>query len=199
MFNCNQRRRATKLLSGFTLVETLLAVLMLSLVFSVFIDVIVRSIKVTKLSEQDVLAANLAFDGVELTRNRKDNAVSCDIEGTCSCWLSPFSSGNNACSMGSGFLGYFIPDDSSATVATLVGDTDFPMLSGNNVSNVPYLCRDAQQRVLNCTSGLTPIPGNFKRYISITKLDANRISVSSTVTWGAGNSYTASTLMFNVW
>lgn len=196
MFPIKPDGRYIKRERGFTLVETLLSVLMLSLVFSVFIDVVVRSNKVTRLSEQDILAANLAFDGIELTRNRKDNAVSCDIEGTCSCWLSPFASGNNACTSAN-YTGYYIPDDSDATALTLVGDVDFPIVS--NPSNAPYLCRDAQQRVLNCDNGLTPIPGNYKRYITVTKLDDNRISVNSTVTWGTGNSYTINTLMFNVW
>jgi prepilin-type N-terminal cleavage/methylation domain-containing protein len=180
--------------SGFTLIETLVAVLLISSVFGFFIDVIIRSVKVTKLSEQDVLASNLAFDGIELTRNRKDNAVNCATFGdppTCDNWLTPFGPPLSTPAIG-GSRSY-IPDDDDT--ALLVGNTTFPVLNGP----APYLCRDATNRVVNCSGSLTRLAGNYQRVITVTKLSDYRVRVDSTVTWGAGNTYTASTLLFNVW
>jgi prepilin-type N-terminal cleavage/methylation domain-containing protein len=179
--------------SGFTLIETLVAVFLISMVFAFFIDVTSRSMRLTKVSEQDILAANLAFDGIELTRNRKDNAVSCATFGTpppCSNWLAPFgppiSTSNGVVSK------TYIPDDDDT--ALLIGTADFPALNGQ----APYLCRDGMNRVVNCTGSLTRIPGNYRRTVTVTRLSDYRIRVDSTVTWDGGT-YTASTLLFNVW
>lgn len=191
MKQINKNTRSTR---GFTLIETLIAVSLIAIAFSSFVDLLVKSIQATRITHESYLASSLASDAMEIVKNKKDNHVGC-------------VKNNPPCATLSGTLQNKWQDK-------LVGgpyevDVTQPnrQLATGNLENVSgsldRMCvveTPAQHRgkFAHCDFGTgTPLPGNFTRTVTVTAVGDHSVEVTVEVNWDHGSLQTQK-LLFNV-
>lgn len=170
---------------GFTLLETLFAVLLMSLAFGVFVNLMVKSYRATKLTQQNFIAVTLAQEGIDLMRNKRDNQVIDQMNHGGPDWRT-------------NLIGTFQPDASNNN--WLMAGQSFPGNSG------AYICRVTtsganQGKFLNCGGTANErVPGNFIRTVTSTGVSASAIRVDSRVTWNNNpTGITLSTFLYKVY
>lgn len=168
------KRNINRIGTGFTFLEIIIAIALVvtSLVFS--IALISFSVSSTRTSRSKIIAISLAQEGLEITRNLRDNNW-LQLKRYPSNWRDGLPAGNWRVEYDKLQL---LPDASS----TLMLDT-----------NGFYFYQDQGTR-----TGSVATP--FQRRIGIEYMAVNQIKVTSEVTWqekGANNSIKAETRLYN--
>lgn len=175
--------------SGFTLVEMILAVFVFSLALAGLMTISSRGLKISKESQNQVIADYLALEGVEVVRNLRDSA------------LLRFSNQNNWQTV--------FNQDGCLSASELGAACSFSFTTGDTPIRI-HPCVDDCKVYLNSTQGTyrqfgTPLnnPGysdsGFTRKIFLETTDnPEEIVVISRVEWG-GNSveYTNDLFLWN--
>ena len=156
---------------GFTLVETLVAILILSFILMSVTALMTRTMRATTISQDKEIAAKLAQEGIELikakrNRNKVDGSVPYDHNLANETW-KPDSTQTNALQVGGEFLRVGQGSD------VLCRRTVPASLAGK----YSYICLPGEYEQL---------PGNFRRTVEVRTVTPYSMVVVSTVTWNGG-------------
>lgn len=172
--------------SGFTLVEILVSISILSMAILATFTAVSQSLKATNFSEDQIIAYHLADEALEYVRNKRDsNAIQHIValgSGSTYGWLTGIS---NLCTTTSCYV-----DVSNDTIAACSG----------NAASCPVLLYGTSGQyngLYQYTSGVGTI---YKRSITMTMINATEASFVVTVSWTAQNvskSYTQTMVLKN--
>ncbi len=163
---------------GFTLVESLVAIGILTLAITATFTAIQSSLQTSSIAKDQVTAFYLAQEAVEFIKNQRDQNALIDINGTATSWLSGLNNciSPNTCTI-----------DVPLRTVTLCPGGVCPVLREDTVSG------------LYGYTGSWPVT-NFTRSIQILNVSANEIIATTTMTWinrGATKTFQVSELIFN--
>ncbi len=162
---------------GFTLVETLVAIGILSLAITATFTAIQSSLKTSNIAKDQITAFYLAQEAVEYIKNKRDeNALHNTVDGVTT-WLNGLSNcaSPSTCTI-----------DSGAQAVTLCSGT------------CPVLRQNPASYLYGYNAGWTAT--NFTRSVQYTTLSTNEIIVTVTVSWtnhGVSKTFQVSELIFN--
>ncbi|MBI2409592.1 type II secretion system protein [Candidatus Kaiserbacteria bacterium] len=182
------RRRSTAYSSGFTLIETMVAVSILALAIAGPMYVAGRSIVYAQIARDELIAVSLAQEGIEFVRRMRDNSYlfayrqgGSTVSATA--WNN-FTSGGSLYGTNPSIYGCAPP--AKCTLDPL--DTGLRQYSES--ANVPMLYLDSSGKYNQRFIG-TATP--FKRTIQATAISPTDELIVSTVSWTfRGTSYTVS-------
>ena len=186
--------------SGFTLVEALVSVLVLSASLVAITSLLTRAIQATIISQDYLIASKLAQEGLEMVRVKRNNNLIAraaaadpataasinwnddlyDASGTGGTWEMEAAEAGTVLAHGGTFT--------SADPANRASWRVFRIYtSGVNAGKYTY-----------SNAGTTRlVPGNFKRIVTITRITDYSAAVTATVAWGSTDSFTLSTVIYN--
>lgn len=175
---------------GFTLVETLVAVAILSLSLLAGFTAVQSSLQNSNLTEDQITAFFLTQESVEFIKNIRDENALRNLGGTPTTWLHLMSEVNtDPC-----YFGNVCRIDVVAKTMVYCGTTagSCPVLNQNTTpSSSTYL-------LYGYTNGWTPT--RFKREIQFQSIQPDEVRVTTTVSWTKGNknyTFQTSQLLFN--
>lgn len=154
-------------LAGFSLIESLLAILIIVLVLSSFVALVIIGLRSFEISKQRFIAAKIAEEGMELTINKKDNHVMCEKSGTCSDWQA-------------NLIGSWEVDATKTNELLATGKF-------KNYDPAHYLCilKTTPNAGLfgYCGDPKDRLSGDYTREVNVTKISDQNILVKSIVKW----------------
>jgi prepilin-type N-terminal cleavage/methylation domain-containing protein len=176
---------------GFTLIETLVAISILSLsVLSTFAAV-QSSLQFSNSTKDQIVAFFLVQDAMEFIKNIRDENALVNLSGGGNTWLSGLTSQpSDPCwAGGAGEVKKFCMVDSAAKTISFCGLT-------------PGACPVLNINTPNGLMGYNPAwtPTNFTREIQFTTLDTDEVQVHVTIYWttrGEAKTLSVSQLLFN--
>lgn len=156
--------------SGFSLLETLVAILIITVALSSFISLVTLSIKSFNTAKQRYTAAKIAQEGMELAISKRTNNLFCVQEAGCA--ISDWQDN---------LIGSWQVD------ATKV-DQLLPGEQFTNYDSSNYLClaetpASHRGRFGYCGDPSEYINGNYTREVVITSLGPEKILLKSMVSW----------------
>lgn len=154
---------------GFTLVETLLAVLILSLSIAGPLTIASKGITATMIAKDQFTAFFLAQDAMEYVRFARDSACLAAVGGTDGCPSASWLSGLSSCLSTVSPAGCYV-DSIQSTV--LPCTTTCPTLNYNSTN-----------RYFSYSASDPATPQRFIRTVSITNTTADEAVVTVTVIW----------------
>jgi prepilin-type N-terminal cleavage/methylation domain-containing protein len=170
---------------GFTLVETLVAILILSFILMAITALMTRTMQATYISHDREIAAKLLHECLNLIKTKRNRNTAA---------IQPFA---RDLVIGDGPTVW--KPHSTNPAAFEVGNTFLTATEGS-----PYLCRRTAplayvgQYSHDCPPDMSEVlPGNFSRTATIEKIADYSISVVCEVTW-AGGSTRAGTMMYDL-
>lgn len=176
---------------GFTLIETLVAVLILTTAIAGPLTIASKSLLTAQVAKDQVTAFYLAQDAVEYVRFKRDSACLAGAVSPCTAWLSTLSNctGANGCYLDS-------------TENSPVGDTPQACQSGGCIQSTfassKFLYYDStNNRFTYSTSGTTRT--GFARQVSITTPvggNAEEAKLTVQVSWSDTGSNTRSVTVY---
>ena len=171
---------------GFTLVETLVAISILSISILATFTVIQSSLQSSILTKDEIKAFYLIQEGMEFIKNVRDENTLKTLSGTPTNWLfGPASSAVEPC-----YFGNVCSVDSPAKVVSYCG---------TNFDTCPFLKEDPVTGLFGYVSGATT---NFRREIKLTSIVPDeQILVTVRVSWvikGQTKSFQIDQLLFNL-
>ena len=163
-------RFTSKSSAGFSLLETLVAILVVTIALSSFISLVTISLKSLNTAEKRYMAAKIAQEGMELGISKRNNHLFCMQGGSChlSDWQDRLIGSWEVDATQTNQLlatGHFIPFDSS----------DYICLVEN-----PHLHAG---KFGYCAGESSDIHGSYSREVLITRLGAENILLQSIVKW----------------
>lgn len=179
---------------GFTILESLVAIMVLSLSISGAFTAVTQSLSQSIISKDEVVAFYLAQEAIEVIRNKRDNNQLVKINGGSNTWLDGITS---ACPFGK-----ICRVDATAAPADKIQLCG----AGTNWGDCPYLKQetetDQNPYMYNYTFGNTT---NFKREIQIEQVNTDasgpsEIAVTVQVSWTKGlinQNFKVKTLLLN--
>ena len=194
----NMKMKLTKNSRGFTLVETLVAIGILSASIAATFTSVQMSLKISNNVKNQVTAFYLAQEALEFIKNVRDENALHSLENPGSVnWLHGLAeNSNDPCWYGGGGV-----SQKTCTIDSAKG------ISGGGVSacsggfgSCPNLNQDSSTGLFGYTSGGTWVPTNFKREIQITYAGADGIIVTIRMQWYSGStpkSFTVSGSVYN--
>jgi prepilin-type N-terminal cleavage/methylation domain-containing protein len=169
--------------NGFTLVETLVSLLVISLILTAATGLITRTLNATTISQDRFTASKLAAEGIELIKAKRNRNIA---EG-----VSPWTDE---------LVGLWEVDSTQK----LALDENNSFLVANP-SSPRVLCKrtspasEAGKYTHSCATDSEPLPGNFTRIVEVTSINSYSVQVNVTVTWNGGaNSLQVSTVLFEL-
>jgi prepilin-type N-terminal cleavage/methylation domain-containing protein len=159
---------------GFTLVESLVAISILSLSIAATFTAVQNSLQNSSIAKDQTTAFYLAQEAVEYIRNKRDENALYYINGASNTWLTGISAlAGDPC-----YFGKVCRVDSPAATITYCG-MDF--------DTCPVLNKDTNSGLFGYTAGWTPTI--FKREVKLREVVANRevevtVRMSWTSRWG---------------
>lgn len=171
--NCERGANFTrKLLTGFTLVETLVAVSILSISILAGFTAVQGSLRNSSLTKDQITAFFLAQEGVEYVKNIRDENALYNLAnpGSPRNWLYGLTESGNPC-----FFGNVCRIDSYAKQAVFCGTAD-----GD--------CPNLNQSISGSTIGLFAYTAGwstsrFKRELKFQSITANEVYLNVRITW----------------
>lgn len=161
--------------SGFTLVEILVAISILSIAILATFTAVSQALKATNFSEDQITAYYLADEGLEYVRNKRDTNGIQHVANLGSGSTYPWLSG----------------------IAQVAGDPCYPgkvcyvdipnntiTACSSNAASCPFLSYNATSGLYQYTTGTATV---FKRSITITSISATEVSIAVSVVWTAQN------------
>lgn len=173
--------------SGFTIVETLVAVAILSLSVLATFGAVSNALQNSGLSKDRIVAFYLVQEGMEFVRNKRDENILNNIGGNSRSWLYEMSSTNtDPCYFGN-----------TCTLDSNASSVNFVKCSGG-YGTCPNLNVDPNSGAYGYDSSWTP--SNFKREIQFTSINSDEVRVSIKISWtnrGQNQSILLSQLFYN--
>lgn len=161
--------------SGFTLVETLLAISIFSISIVVMMSVLSGGVADTNYTEQKIIANYLAQEGVEYVRNLRDTLMLYNINGPAAGWgalknklTAAGCLSDNGCYFNPAGLNYESISESVANLQVISCTGACPIIS-YNVADGEY--------------GYNGSALGYRRKIQFLNVNVNEIKITSTVTW----------------
>lgn len=175
---------------GFTLVETLVAVSILSLsVLSAF-GAVQNSLQNSSLSKDQITAFFLAQDAIEFIKNKRDENALKNLSGIPTTWLAGVADPGDPCTPGSYCL-----VDSNTTIN--------PITSCTTPSN-PNTCVAIRRITSGTSQGLysysSGTPTKYTRYLSFEFITSEEVMLTVTINWvqsGATKTFQVKQLLFD--
>lgn len=167
---------------GFTLIEMLVAISILSLSILASFAAIQGGLKTYNFTEDKIIAYYLASEGIEFIRNLRDENAIKNLQAIGSGastvnWLNGIAGvGSDPC-----FGKTCILDSPLKTISSCTG----------SASTCPYLRRDSTSGLYGYNAAWTVTP--FRRSVTVTSISAIEYRISVTVDWttqGSSKSYT---------
>ena len=170
---------------GFSLVETLVAVSILSLVIAGTLTAVQKGIQSSLYAKNQIFAFYLAQEGMEFIKNIRDENALHSISGLSNTWLTGMAAvAGDPC-----YFGKTCTIDSNLkTLATCSG----------GFGTCPYLRQDSATGLLGYTAGWTLT--DFKREIQFQQITADEVLIIIQMSWangGTNRSFTATETLFN--
>lgn len=180
--------------SGFTLVEVLVALAVLSLSILATFTAVSNSLRATNFAEDQIIAYYLADEALEYIRNWRDNNAISHINQLATGGSTHWLTGVARVTPDPCFFGKVCYVDVPASTSNAL-----KTCSSNVTSSCPFVLYNASNGLYGHTSGVaTP----YKRSITITSITNNtEVSVVVTVLWttqGVSKSY-SQTLVLRNW
>lgn len=169
--------------SGFTLVETLVAISIFTMSILALLSILSQGISNTNYAKRKIIASYLAQEGIEYMRNMRDTFVLYDGTSSQNGWtnfnnkLVNVSCPTNGCYFDDQNLDYNSHSQQMVSVATLFDCN----------ASCPTLLYDANTGSYNYN--ISGVDSGFIRKIKVTQINADETKVLSTVyfTQGSGN------------
>lgn len=165
---------------GFTVLESLVAILILSISISVAFSIVQQSVSQNSQAMNEIKAFYLAQEAIEIIRNKRDSNQLAKINGGAGNWLDGLCPVGNICA---------------------VDATDFSVFDcGSGIwgkCGNRYLRQDPVTFSYGYNAGWTQT--NFKREIKIESINADEIAVTVRISWTRGITkyFDARTHLFN--
>jgi len=179
---------------GFTLVETLVAVAILSMAILGLLSVLASGIIDTTYAKNKIIAGYLAQEGIEYVRNMRDTYVLYDATSAQNGWnsfntklTSASCQAVNGCYFNASSLSYSVPSSKAMTNISIL-----PCSSGS----CPYLLYDTTNGKYGYASGTT---SSFIRKIRISQILPDETEIFSTISWNQGSGIYSITLSENLY
>lgn len=145
---------------GYSLIEVLLVTVIIMISFTALFGFSASVIKSDTESRNEVLAANLAQEGLEMVRNIRDSDMLALTDP--SDWRDNLPSGSN-----------YMPSINSNGKVTLANAGDASV----------YYDSSTGGRYYNCAASCSGLKTSFRRSITVTQIDANKLQITSDVKW----------------
>jgi prepilin-type N-terminal cleavage/methylation domain-containing protein len=171
-------RKTQNLQNGFSIIEVMAAISIISVGMIGVLSLVTQNIQVASANQKELLSAQLAREGLELVRNRRDQN-----------WITV---GNNWKTGASSMPPSDIVQDLVYTIDYINGITNI-----SDINDVNAVLKINSNGFYEHGAGtVTP----FSRIITITQNENDFIEVECTVQWqerGGVKSYVASTILYN--
>lgn len=173
--------------AGFTVLESIVAIFVLTLAVSGAFSAVRQGLHQSTLSKEEVKAFYLAQEAVEVIRNKRDNNQLAKVNGSTNNWLYGISyDANDPCYFGR----VCRVDATAASPLTYCGSTNWGS------------CENVRQNGTSFLHGHNPgwPTTNFKREVKLEQINSNEIAVIVRMTWSKGltsKDFTVRTLLFN--
>lgn len=177
---------------GFTLVESLVAIAILSLSVAATFTAVQSGLKASLVAKDEITAFYLAQEAMEYIKNIRDENALRTISGVATNWLTGFTvtavGGSGPCDFG------------KVCYVDSVQDTITNCPSG--VGTCPRLNQDSVTNLYSYSSGSTWVVTNFKREIQFQAVpsNSNEVLVIINMSWisgGVAKSFQVSQSLFN--
>ncbi len=171
--------------NGFTVLEAIVAIMILSLAVSGAFSSVRQSLSQSILAKDEVKAFYLAQEGVEVVRNMRDNnQIKKLVNESTINWLAGISENNSdPC-----YYGQICRVDPTSTTDRFVRCS---------IAGCPNLNLDTSTQIMSYGAGN---PTNFNRQISLEYINNDQVAVVVRVAWTKGiinREFRAKTLLFN--
>jgi Tfp pilus assembly protein PilV len=180
--------------SGFTLVETLVAISIFTFSILGLLSVLTQGITNTYYAKQKMIAVYLAQEGIEYIRNVRDTYVLYDAAGTQTGWTA-FNNKVAACTGADGCYFEDRSDYTNHSQSVWKNNLSITACSNSDCTSGALLYDSATGKY-----GFSGANSGFVRKIKVTTVSANETKLSSTVNWKQGSgsySITFSESLFN--
>ena len=176
-----------KYTTGFTLVESLVAISILSMSILSTYTAVQNSLQSSSIAKDRIVAFYLAQEGMEYIKNIRDENALHAIAGIPTNWLHGLSEvAGDPC-----YFGKVCKVDSQAKVASFCG---------NAFNTCPVLNQNSSSGLFGYASGGNWVVTNFKREIQFAQNSVNEIAVTISISWttkGTTKSFQVKQLLFN--
>jgi len=173
----HDKNTTSKLVSGFTLVETMFAVLILTFTISIMMTVVASSLFAARYARDEITANYLLQEVIDYIRNDRDTTVFLG-NGTWSNFYQTYSdcSSENGC--------YFDVLSDNVIPSACSSPLGCPLYYNKNADTTPFYINDNG-------SGWVGYPDiiitNFKRKIVVVQNEPDEVDVTVTVSWKNGS------------
>ena len=170
------------LVRGFTLVETLVAVSILSLAIVATFTAVQNGLQSSTIAKDQTIAFYMAQEGMELIRNRRDQNALFAIAGASTGWLSGMSDVGDPCYFGN--------------TCRVDGSTGIFTNCGGSFGSCPNIGQDSTTG----RYGYAYTATNFKREIQFESVNTNEVKIHMNISWvsrGVSRSFQVTESMFN--
>jgi len=158
---------------GFTVLESIVAILILSLSVSGVFSSVQQSLSQAIIAKDEVKAFYLAQEAIEIIRNKRDANQLAKINGGSNTWLYGITQdATDPC-----YFGRVCRADATAA-------SPLTYCNSSSWDSCPVLRQDQTTFLYSYTSGTDT---NFKREIQIESINANEIAVTVRISWTKGS------------
>lgn len=177
-------KKQNKFKSGFTLVETLVAISIFSVSIVALISILANGISNTNYAKKKLIAAYLAQEGVEYVRNIRDTHVLYDPTSAQTGWTSFNTKLTNA-SCNNATNGCYLGD----LLSTAYTNSTQPMISIPLNPCTSSTCANGAMLYDPSTGkyGYSGVASGYSRKITTSAISLNETKVTSTVYWTQGS------------
>lgn len=184
--------KKTNTMSGFTLVESLVAISILSLSIAATFTAVQSGLRSSITAKNQITAFYLAQEAMEFIKNTRDENALRSISGTPTNWLTELVVTSSGASGPCDYAKVCAIDSVLDSVQNCVGGT----------GSCPVLNQDSATGLYSYASGSTWNATSFKREIQFQTVasNVNEVLVTITMTWvsgGASKSFQVSQSLFN--
>ena len=180
--------------AGFTLVEALVSVLILSASLVAITSLFTRALQATMIGQQYLIASKLAQEGVEMIRVKRNNNLIAQGDQTNPAYPN--------IAWDDDLYGDFEMDAAQAFTGSggeniLAHGVALPTAPASLRAIRIYTSGIHRGKYTHEQNGTGFVPGNFTRLIEVDPINTYSASVRVTVQWGSGSEFILSTVLYD--